>query len=300
MKKGLVRSILLGGLFFVLLALFSVTKIPEQRLSAYLTGMLQSALDPIGVYLIPKETQFSVLKGFELEYIDPEIELPDLTRIRLTSLKISPSFKLLFQAMAGGKIRIEQGAGVLVLHAGQRGSRFQVEFDAGELNLDQLGLLALAADLKGNAIASGTGKLSGSMDDPMRASGPIQITLRKMNLSEQNIHGFQIPSMNIADGSIHADFLDGKITITECRIGRAKSKDDLFLDLTGVIQLNRVINQSKVNLQVLLGLSDRVKPKFSMLDTFLANNKTPDGHFGLSIQLDPNNGFATGPYGGKK
>lgn len=300
MKKGLFRSILVATLFVTLLLFFSVLKVPEQRVSAFLSGAMQSALDPMGIYLIPKETHFSVLKGFQLEYIEPELELPDLTRVRLDRIKLSPSFKMLFKAFAGGKIQIEQGTGSLVIHAGQRGSQFRFEFDAENLNLDRMGLLAFAADIKGNVIASGSGHLSGSLEDPMMLSGPINIQLKDIELADQSIHGFQIPSMKVGDGVIEADLGSGKINIIQARIGKPKTKDDLALAVTGSVQLDRVINRSKIELQVLLGLSDRVKPKFAMLDTFLANNKMPDGQFGLMIKMDPNTGFVTGPYGGKK
>ncbi len=287
-------------LFVTLLFLFSVLKIPEQKVSSYLSGVLQSALDPLGIYLIPKETHFSVLKGLQLEYIDPELELPDLTRVRLDRIKISPSFKLLLKAMVGGKIQLEQGSGYLVIHAGQRGSQFRFEFDAQDLNLDRLGVLAFAADLKGSMIASGHGQLSGTLEDPMGLIGPVDVQLKGIELGEQNIHGFQIPEMKIADGVVRAELGGGKINLLETRLGKPKTKDDLALAVTGSVQLDRVINRSKVDLQVLLGLSDRVKPKFAMLDTFLANNKMADGQFGLTIKMDPVSGFATGPYGGKK
>lgn len=278
MNKNL-KLALTAVIFIMFVLVFTLTKLPERKLTSFMSGELQQALDSAGIYIIPGPMSFSILRGFNLHYDKPEIELPDLTHVTLDSLDISPSFQMLFKGMLGGKIQVKQGAGSAVLHAGMRGNKFSVSGDVDQMELSKIGVFQYLNNLQGRALAAGTLHLSGDMSDPSTISGAVQLDLSGITVNEQNVMGFALPEMKMNEGKLRLNIDGGKIQFEDMHLGKPGSNDDVKLQLTGNITLKKYINSSLLGLHLVLGLSDKVKSKFSFLESLFPAAKTADGRY---------------------
>lgn len=286
-EKSVLKLTLLTGLFFFLLTIFTISKLPTSKITALIQGNLQVFLDPFGIYVTDQGRDFSIIRGFRYHLTKPTFELPDQTRIEFEELSASPRILSLFKGMAGANLNLKQKVNntiseIDVAVAG-RSDKVQAHIQLDQVDLAKVGILAFAGQIKGTGTVSGTMDIEGSLSDPSTLTGAIQLTLKNIQLDEQNIMGFQLDTMKIAEGLIDIQIQQGKLEFKNVRIGKPGGSDDLNALVTGNLALNRNLNASNLNLKVVLGLSDRAKQKLSLIDSLLGSAKQSDGRYAYKL-----------------
>ena len=279
--KKVGKRIALGFFFVFLILLFTVCKLPQTRITGLIQGYVQLSLDPFGVYISDQGRDLSVLKGFQYSLTKPAIELADQTRIELNDLTVSPKFSALLSGKMGVLASLHQGTSEIIVNAAGRGDKIDLNVTLTEVDLGKMGLFAYAAGLKGSGLVSGTVQIVGTLSDPNTLEGAIDLKIKKLHLDEQNLMGFQLPVMNISDGTINIQITGGKLLMKTVQLG--KPADDLAASLTGDITLKRNVNSSILNLRAILGLSDKVKQSLSLLDSILGSAKMTDGRYAYKL-----------------
>lgn len=276
--------ILSSFIFFTFLALFTITKISETKITSLIQGYLQQALDPYGIYITDQGRSFSLWKGAQYQLKHPTFELSDGTKIEAQMLTLNPSWISLLKVQLGGELTLEQGpSSKLHLLLSGRGSTIHVQSSFENLNLNQLGVLQYAGGIQGNALLQGSLLLEGDLSNPQSSSGQITVNLKNIFFDEQAIMGFQLNAMKIAEGVIDLQIQNGKVILKNVRLGKPHSLDDLNAVATGDITLNRYLNSSVLNLKAIFGISENVKQKLSLLDSILGMARQADGRYAYRI-----------------
>ena len=271
------KKIALGFFFVMLLVFFTLTKLPQSKITALIQGMVQTSLDPYGIYITDHGRELSIWKGFEYRLNQPSIELPDQSRIELDSLVISPKIASLFTGKIGAVLEVVQEKSKLNIEGTIRGDLVDgtLKFDA--IDLGKFGLLSFAGGIKGGGQLTGDIHIDGHLADLPSLAGNIDLKLKHIHLEDQNLFGFHLPDMDVNDGIINATINQGKVSMKQFVVG--KGNDDLQLTLTGDISLNRNINSSNLNLRAVIGLSEKVRQSIPLLDTLLGSAKQGDGKY---------------------
>ena len=279
---SLSKKIALTFVFFILLIFFTMVKLPQTKITSVVQGYMQAALDPYGIYISDHGREFSVWKGFQYRLIQPSFELPDQSRVELDEIVVSPKLLSLLTGKMGANIEITQAPSKtefsrISIDGTIRGDLVNASVKIDNLDLAKFGIFAFAGSLKGNGTLSGDIQLEGHLADLPSMTGRIYLKLKKLRLDEQNLFGFQLPTMDISDGTIDATIEHSKLVMKQVQIG--KGTDDLQLGVTGDITLNRNLNASALNLRTVLALSDKVKQSLALLDTLLGAGKQGDGRY---------------------
>jgi type II secretion system protein N len=268
-------------LFLTCVILLTLLKLPEARITGFIQGMVQSGLDPYGIYLTDRGRELSLFPAPLYRLDHPVIELPDQTRVEFDELRVHPKLSGLFIGKPGIRAELKQGASEILVNAAGKGDRVDAEIHLENADLGKLGVFAFAAGLRGAGFLSGDIKVEGSLADPSTLNGSLELKLRKLRLDEQNFMGFQIPTVQVSEGDLNIEIKAGKILLKNVQIG--KGMDDLRVQVTGDLGLNRYLNSSTMNLRAVLGLSDKLRQSFSILETLMASAKTPDGRYAYKL-----------------
>ena len=294
--KGPIKIIGLSGLFIFLVLLFTVTKLPQTKLTNLIQGYLQQGLDPYGIYITDRGRDLSVWRGFRYLLTQPTLELADQTRVELDELEFSPRFLSLFKGQLGGSLILRQGPAHIEAIGSGRGDHVDASVELDQVDLGKFGLLSFAGGLKGTGLISGSTHVEGSLSDLPTLIGLIQLKLKKLRIDEQTLLGFQLPTLNVAEGNIEMSIEHGKLLMKNVHIGKAS--DDVQIVVTGEITLNRNVNASQMNLRAVLGFSEKVKATITLLDSIMAPARQLDGTYAYKLtgalsspmpMPDPNN-----------
>lgn len=287
---SLIKKIALTILFFTLLFFFTLTKLPQAKITSLVQGYVQSALDPYGIYISDHGRELSIWKGFRYRLIQPTLELPDQSRVELEEMVVAPNFLSILTGKVGAVVDITQvlertpsktELSKIHMEGTIRGDLIDATINIEALDLGKFGILSFAGGLKGNGQIAGNIHLDGHLSDLPSLTGNIALKLKKIHLDEQNLFGFQLPTMDINDGTIDAAIDHGKILMKQVQIGRGN--DDVQISLTGDIGLNRNINSSTLNLRAIIGFSDKVKQSLSLLDSLMGSAKQDDGKYAYKL-----------------
>ena len=283
-QKNVFKNIAWSGLFLFFLFFFTLSKLPEAKITNLIQGNIQVALDPYGIYITDHGREFSVLKGFEFKLIQPTLEFSDQTKVDLDEITISPSLLALFKGELGAGLTLKQGPALIKASGSGRNGKVNASIHFEQADLGKLGILAYAASLKGSGLINGDAKIEGPLADLPSLMGSINLQLSKIHLDEQNLMGFQLPSLNISEGVIEIPLEKGKLNLKNVRLGKANSTtEDLQLSLTGDVQLNRFLNASTLNLRTVFVLSEKAKSSLSILDSIISSAKQTDGKYAYKL-----------------
>lgn len=280
------KKIGLTIVFFGLLLLFTLTKLPQAKITSLVQGYVQSALDPYGIYISDHGRELSIWKGFQYRLIQPTLELPDQSRVELEEMVVSPKLISLLSGKVGAVVDITQvlertpsktDLSKIHIEGTVRGDLIDATINLESLDIGKIGILSFAGGLKGSGQMSGDIHIDGRLAELPSLVGKIELQMKKVHLDEQNLFGFQLPVMDIKEGSIIAAIEQGKVLMKQVQIG--KNGDDLQLGVTGDIGLNRNINSSTLNLRAMIGFSDKVKQSLSLLDSLMGAAKQDDGKY---------------------
>ncbi len=285
---GTLRFLGFGFLFVTCLLVFTLVKVPQPKIHAWLLGTINQQLNPMGIQASAEEGHIEL--GLGLRY---EMSMVRLTQIssqkvlKFSRLEVAPNILgPLLQGKLGAHFMLEEGAGTIIGDIKAKGDDFDADIQLDSLNLGKMGVLPFAAGLDGTADLKGSVSLSGSPSSASGLSGKITLNLAKIVVDAQKVMGFDIPRTAISDGVFDIDIGAGKATLTTVRLGKPGSTDDLQGTATGDIKLSKVLASSDLNLRLKFGISEhyRQEKTISMVESLLgANFKKPDGTFGVRI-----------------
>lgn len=286
-SSGFFRWIGFGFLFLVCLILFTLIKLPQPKIQAWVLGMINQQTAPMGMQVTADDGRIAL--GLGLRY--------EMTGIRLTNLATQKSLKFsrfevspnligpLLQKKLGGSFRLEEGAGHIRGNVMAGKEDFDMKIEIEGVNLGRMGILPFVAGLEGTSDVRGTIDLAGAQGQLSAMNGQIKLNLSKLVIDSQKVMGFDIPRTAVAEAIVDIALGSGKATMTSFRLGKAGGADDLFAELTGEIKLNRIIEQSDANLRLKFGFSDRYKQEktIALVDSLITMFKRPDGAFGMRL-----------------
>lgn len=263
--------------------LFTLLKLPEERIRAYIQGSISAALSEQGIGFSADESFISMIRA---SYIlkDVSLTFPSGDAVKVERVTFTPAILPLLAGKQGGTLKIENGGGTLSASFSMRKGAFQLSYDASGIDIGKIGILPAAAGIKGSAVLTGKGELSGEMGVPSTLSGNVQLQLGKILIDQQPVMGFPIPKLSISEGKAEITADKGKAVIRTLQLGRpGNAADDLRATVSGDATLSRSWPTSSVNLRIQLGVSEAVLKSLSLLEMVLAQGKQPDGSYAFTI-----------------
>jgi type II secretion system protein N len=293
------------GIFCLLL--FTLLKLPEDKIRNYVQGMISSQLSAQGITLTANQSSLSI--GFGVSYTMKDITLsfpPPQEPIHIDQVSVSPSILSAFLGKMGATIEVENKGGTL--HAsfsspmsGPSGP-VSFSFNCSNLDLGSLGILPAMANLRGSALANGEGHLDGDTSLPTTLNGKFKLDLAKIVIDQQTLFGFSIPRLTVSEGKGDVEVNGGKALIKTLRLGKPGSAtDDIKANVTGDMVIGKNLPYSTLNIKTDFSLSQNVLKAFVLLDAILGPAKKADGSYSYTINgplSSPNavpNGDTTAP-----
>ncbi len=284
--RRILKNLAWTWLALVLLVTFTLMKLPEARLKNFVLGHLQVFLSPMGLNVSAEHASLTFGFGYELDQVVLSAPPPALP-VKIDRIRVSPSFSSLFTGRLGADLKLQQADSSLKARFSQRGQDARVQFELERVNLGRLGVIPMiAGGLRGSATVSGSGRLAGDLSIPSSLAGEAKLQLGRLTLEEQKVQGFNLPPIQISEGSIEVQIEPGKALIRRFSLGKkGNASDDLVGNLSGDLQLSRNWYSSAWNTRARFQLSDRIlkSKELSLLEMILSPAKTPDGDFAYSL-----------------
>ena len=283
-RKRIAQSI--GWVAFGLasLFLFTLIKLPEDRIKNYVQGMIAAQLAPKGITLTAERGYLSV--GWGITYVMKDVSLtfpsPESTT-KIEKITLTPSLLPMIFGYQGGNLWVEQGDGSLYASVSMKGTQISASLKAKSIDVGKVGLLNLAAGVRGSAVWSGTASLAGDFSIPSTLTGDVDLTVGKISLDQQSILGFNVPKIQLSEGRIEVTADKGKATIKQFKLGKPGSGDDLQASGTGDVLLGRNWDSSNLNAKTNFRFSESVSKAFVLLDALLGAGKQTDGSYTFAL-----------------
>lgn len=275
--------------FFALLALFTVSKLPDDRIGGLILEKASETLSSGATRFrfSADRTRISLLLLGRIRFegltlgVFRENEPPQ--SIRWEEARISPSLLDLLLGRIGATVKIlpKEGDWQKVSFWFRRSGEFSV---SARLDDGDLGVAAQVSSLQATLPLTGSIELAGNPSNPSSLSGAIRLALGKTRIPEQKISGFPIPAIQFDDGEIRATIDAGKARIETLRLGKAeRASDDIRGTASGEITLGRSIDESQLKLNANVKFSESVLKSLFLLEGLLGPGKQPDGSFSLQL-----------------
>jgi type II secretion system protein N len=277
------------GIFCFLV--FTILKLPEDRIKNYVQGTIASMLAPKGITFSAEKGYISI--GWGIAYVMKGVTLnfpPPDAPAHIEKVTFSPSILPSLFGYQGGSLWIYNGDGKLTGSFSTKGTQLSASFSAKQMDLGKLGLLPLAAGVHGSAMLNGSGSFAGDMSIPSTLTGDLDLNLNKVHLDQQTIAGFSVPALSVSEGKIELSADKGKATIKTFRLGKPGSSDDIQATGSGDVMLGRNWDSSTLNGKVNFKLSDNILKAFVLIDALLGPGKQGDGSYSFTL-----NGPVTSP-----
>ena len=279
------------------LSLFTVLKLPEDRIKNYVEGSLSQLLAGRGMTFRVGSGQLSL--GWGLSYImkDVSITLPPTPGsvapppIRIETLGVSPSLSPLLFGKTSASFWIARGDSRIEGSGSLKSSEFNLTLRTKEADLGKLGLFPLLTQIQGGAVIQGEIDLSGDTQKPQSFQGRVQLDLKKIVIDSQTIQGFAVPKLGVSEGKIQLKMDQGKAKIETLRLGKpgaitgaTDGEDDIKANLTGDVTVSTPLDRSQLNVKANFSLSSTVTQAFVLLDALIGAGKQTDGSYSYSLQ----------------
>ena len=285
-KRGFLRWASWSIFAIISLLVFTLLKLPDDRIGAYIENSISSVLSARGMTLSSEDSKLSVIFGprYTMKKITLTSSFPPLTA-RLDEVSLSPSFLPLILGKLAGSIHILQGEGSLKASGSFRENQGSFSFDSKQMNLGTTGLLPLILGVQAGAILQGNGQVSVDATDFTTLDATLSAQLSQITLDPQVISGFQIPALSISEGSISAKTEQGKLILSSVKLGKTgQASDDIQATITGEVTLGKKLESSTLNLKVRFSLSQNVLRSFVILDAILSSGKQADGSYAFTLK----------------
>jgi type II secretion system protein N len=282
LKRGLrTAGWIVFGLFCLIV--FTLLKLPGDRIQAYVQGMISAQLAPRGIGFTAEKGYISI--GWGVSYVMKDITLtppPPYPPAKLDKVAVTPSILPMILGYQGGSFALIQGDSKLTGSFSMKGPSVSASFDAKGLDLGKTGALALLG-VKAGGIVTGKASFSGDLSVPSTLNGDVNLSLSKVVLDPQTLVFVNIPRVAISEGKIEVTADRGKATIKSVRLGKPGSADDLQGTLSGDIMLGRNWDSSTLNAKANFKLSEPLMKSLILLDAFLGPGKQGDGSYSLTL-----------------
>ena len=287
-----------GWAFLIIFSLtfFTLVKLPQEKVKAFIQGTLASQLASRGITMTAGESKMDF--WFGVSYVMQNVVLnfpPPSPTARIEEIKISPSIFPLLLGKLGGTIEIVSGSGSLSVEASVKGTRLAGSINARQFDIGKTGLLKAMADINASAVINGKAEFFTDTASMTDTDASVDLDLRKVTVDAQSISGFSIPKLSVAQGKLELQIDHGKGDLRILRLGKADSAtDDLWANITGEILLGKRIENSTCNLKATFSLSQSARTSFkafSLLEQFMTQAKLPDGSYSYRLSgplLSPN------------
>jgi type II secretion system protein N len=285
--KAAMQILAATGVAIGLLAIFTVLKLPQSRMKAFIQGTLAAELAKSGIGLSAQESTFSMglgihyaMKGVTLSFPSPKpsIELDRLElSSRLASLikgRLGASLELAFKRSGTLNATIE-------IRPNLKGQVVTALIDAqlAEIDLKKTHLLSTLAGLEAQGTLQGKVDLLLGMEDLNVSSGTLEFKLSKGQIDAQSLSGFQIPALPISTAVIQGRLDGAMLKLTQFEVGKKGNDDAVQGNLTGQLKLNKTPSLSTLDLIASFRFSEAVLKSFSILDAILTAGKQSDGTY---------------------
>ncbi|MCM0605375.1 MAG: type II secretion system protein GspN [Xanthomonadaceae bacterium] len=281
MKKILSNSTLTMGVF-VLLLLFTVTKISENVVKDWALMVINQALAPQRLSVNSEEFQIGLFPKPNALLKKASIQNTMTGQFfQLEAVKVSPSILSLFTGKIGADIYIPMGTGSFNATLGTSGRNFSITVDGANLELGQIFSLAGFPGIKTKGQLNLELFLSGDMQTAPSWNGELSVTGKNLAILPQNIMGIELPIMSISEMKNKVTLTGGKAKIVDGIIG--KIGDDIAILLSGDLTLQNRMDESQVNLKAILKLSQKITSSLTILEAILSQSKQADGSYGYLV-----------------
>lgn len=301
-----------SGFALSLLIVFSILKLPNYKIQAWISAKTQEALAPMGYQIQSETAQLSFLFGLSYELKQAKISslYEQGEPLLVDRVKISPKILSLLIGRMGANVLLEKGDGFIDLDVSMVPDSFtnpfsgvgkvMIGFDAKEFDLGKSRAFSFLTKLRGSSILqSGSGDISFSTAAPMQLDGELKLDIRKTKIDAQQVVILSIPEIAISEIKGELKMERGKVLIQSFKVGKAapssSPQDDIGATVTGSIQLGRTMDQSTLDLKTKFAFSEKIKSSFALLDALLSVGKQPDGSFACKF-TGAVYGAACGPY----
>ena len=284
--KRLIRIIGWVSFAFVCLTIFTLIKLPSDKVKNYVEGNISSALAREGIVFSSKKASLSLGLGLIYEMSDVTLTFPQDRGgaiVEIDNLQISPSLLSFLLGKYAGKFWIDIAAGKGKGSFSVKQNDVDIEIKLKNLDLGRLELLKIAVNAQASALASGSIIINGKIDAPNTLDGDIRLKLEKIKAPEQQVMGFTVPPLSISEGTIDLDVDNGKATIETMTLGKAGSDDSLVATLNGDVALGKQWASTVMNLKTNFSLSPSIKKSFVFVDALLAAGKQTDGSYTYNV-----------------
>lgn len=287
--KKILKALAWFFLGFYCLVFFTLLKLPEDRVRNLIQGYVAYTLSGQGISFSAEKSSLSFAFGIHYTMKDVTLNFPSgQDPVKISEISVSPSLLSLLILNLGAGIHLENKGGTLDAFYKQpfksADGKFSFSFSTKNLDLGSLGILPIAAGIKGSAVISGDGKISGSLMTPTTLSGSTDLEVSLLNISQQTLYGFSIPQLAIAQSKINLSIDGGKATVKTFQVGGSGStSDDIRGNITGDVTLGKVIPYSTLNLKTTFNLSQTILKSFVLLDAILGGGKNADGSYSFAI-----------------
>jgi type II secretion system protein N len=300
-SSGLGRSLkqIIWAVFaLACLITFTLLKLPEDRVRAYVQGSINEALANQGITLSAAQSYMSIGLGLTYTMKDVTLSFPQPSEpAKLDQMSVSPSLvSLIMGNISGNATVLTQGAGKLTAsfsfpRAPKAGSTpVSLDIDLQQIDLGSLGVLRIAAGMQGGAVVNGNVVLKGDVSVPSTLEGHTHLDLTHVVLDAQNIMGFSLPRLAVSEGKADISFEKNKMLFKTLKLGKGPS-DDIRATITGDLTLGHSWSQSTLNAKADFSLSDTIlkSPSLALVGALLSQGKMPDNSYSYKLVGPINN-----------
>jgi len=270
------------------LIFFTLLKLPEDRIKAYIDGTISAALAKKQISFSTTEGRLSILFGISYTMKDITINFPPPhPPVHIDKIEVAPSLLSLIFSNYGGKLWLENGKGQLSASFSLKNTLFSASYKASKLEIQKLGVLPFLAGVQVAGTLDGNGSFSGDYANPTALEGEGALTFTQISTEPQSIAGFSIPPLSISDAVVEVKAEKGKAVIKTLRVGKptpTKGKvDDIQAAVTGDVTLAKQLDNSQLNLKIHFTFSENILKSFVLLDTILGAGKQGDGSYSYTL-----------------
>lgn len=262
-----------AALFLVALVVFAVLRIPSDRLAQVAVAHAQNA----GYRIAYDQVRGTLAPGFQLRGVqvydlESETKLPVA---ELDQLSVRTRVFSLLRGRPGARVSADAYGGSVQVNAVQHGEALWLSGNVDGIELEQIENIQrrLQVPLKGSVNADFDFELMSSM---MHHVGGMQVVVDELHFEPGSLVGmFQIPGIHFGD--VHGSVLleNGRLIFDRF----AGQGQDVEIAVEGSVNLQQPITRSGLNLELELGLSDRVEESLGFALQMLNLNKNPQGDY---------------------
>lgn len=283
--KSTVTNLGWVGFALVCFMVFTLLKLPDERIKGFVNGTISSVLASRGISFTSEKGYVSV--GFGLSYVMKNVTLtfpPPDAPVHITEISVTPSLLGLLIGHFGGDFAVYNGDGKLSGSFSMKDTKASVSFNSKSMDVGKIGLLSIFMGIKGAAVLNGNGSIAGDFSVPSTLSGDVDLSIDKMVIDQQTIAGFAVPKLTISETKADVSLDRSKATIRTFRVGKKGNvSDDIQATATGDISLGRNWDSTGLNLKLGFSLSQNVLKSFVLIDALLGNGKQPDGSYSFIL-----------------